>query len=211
MPAKKTMKKTAKKAAPKTTTKAVEAKKCGCGDKCSCKDCSCNGHSQLPVYLLIGMLVATLTVLVISVSFNRSVRDIFRPATYIYNGKFEAAKKDEKKDDNGFIKLSAGATIDMVTNKNGFLIIGEENDINSDAFARRVGNLVEGDLGIYRYDFKVDEDTDDVRAKKLLGIGDNAPDFVYIKNGAVYDRIDDVKDEDLLKVFLSKYISAIND
>ena len=213
MPAKKTMKKTAKKTAPKSvSTKATEAKKCNCEEKCNCRDCNCScSHSQLPVYLLIGMLVATLTVLVISVSFNRSVRDIFRPATYIYNGKFEAAKKDEKKDDNGFIKLSAGATIDMVTNKNGFLIIGEENDINSDAFARRVGNLVEGDLGIYRYDFKVDEDTDDIRAKKLLGIGDDAPDFVYIKNGAVYDRIDDVKDEDLLKVFLSKYISAIND
>ena len=61
MPAKKTMKKTAKKTA-KPVAKTIE-KKCDCAEKCACKDCKCGGHSQLPIYLLVGMLVATLTVL----------------------------------------------------------------------------------------------------------------------------------------------------
>ena len=151
MPAKKTMKKTAKKTA-KPAVKTVE-KKCDCAEKCAC-ECKCGGHSQLPVYLLVGMLVATLTVLVVSVGFNMSVRDIFRPATYIYNGKFDADVKNEKRDESGITIISAGAAIDMAKNKSGFIIVGEENDISSDAFARRVASLVEGEEMIFRYDVK---------------------------------------------------------
>lgn len=208
MPAKKTMKKTTKKTA-KPAVKTVE-KKCDCTEKCAC-ECKCGGHSQLPVYLLVGMLVATLTVLVVSVGFNMSVRDIFRPATYIYNGKFDADVKNEKKDESGITIISAGAAIDMAKNKSGFIIVGEENDISSDAFARRVASLVEGEEGIYRYDVKVEENTDDIRAKNILGIYDEVPTIVYVKNGGVYDRIDDVKDIEDLKVFLSKYLPTEED
>lgn len=209
MPAKKTMKKTAKKTA-KPVAKTIE-KKCDCAEKCACKDCKCGGHSQLSIYLLVGMLVATLTVLIVSVSFNLSVRDIFRPATYIYNGKFDADVKNEKKDESGITIISAGAAIDMAKNKSGFIIVGEENDISSDAFARRVAGLVEGEEGIYRYDVKVEENTDDIRAKNILGIYDEVPTIVYVKNGGVYDRIDDVKDIEDLKVFLSKYLPTKED
>ena len=157
------------------------------------------------------MLVATLTVLVVSVSFNLSVRDIFRPATYIYNGKFDADVKNKKKDESGITIISAGAAIDMAKNKSGFIIVGEVNDISSDAFARRVASLVEGEEGIYRYDVKVEEDTDDARAKNVLGIYEEVPTIVYVKNGGVYDRIDDVKDIEDLRVFLSKYLPTEED
>ena len=209
MPAKKTMKKTAKKTA-KPVAKTIE-KKCDCAERCDCKDCKCGGHNQLPIYLLVGMLVATLTVLIVSVSFNLSVRDIFRPATYIYNGKFDADVKNEKKDESGITIISAGAAIDMAKNKSGFIIVGEENDISSDAFARRVASLVEGEDGIYRYNTKVEEDADDIRAKNILGVYDEVPTIVYVKNGVVYDRIDDVKDIDDLTVFLSKYLPTKED
>ena len=210
MPAKKTMKKTAKKTAkPVVKAKTIE-KKCDCAEKCAC-ECKCGSHSQLPVCLLVGMLVATLTVLVVSVGFNMSVRDIFRPATYIYNGKFDADVKNEKKDESGITIISAGAAIDMAKNKSGFIVVGEENDISSDAFARRVASLVEGEEGIYRYDIKVEEDTDDIRAKNILGIYEEVPTIVYVKNGGVYDRIDDVKDIDDLTVFLSKYLPTEED
>ena len=209
MPAKKTMKKTAKKTA-KPVAKTIE-KKCDCAEKCDCKDCKCGGHNQLPIYLLVGMLVATLTVLIVSVSFNLSVRDIFRPVTYIYNGKFDADVKNEKKDESGITIISAGAAIDMAKNKSGFIIVGEENDISSDAFARRVASLVEGEDGIYRYNTKVEEDADDIRAKNILGVYDEVPTIVYVKNGVVYDRIDDVKDIDDLTVFLSKYLPTKED
>lgn len=180
--------------------------KCKCGKKCDCN--SCNQVSQVPFYLLLMMLVATFTVLIISVGFNVSVRDIFRPATYIYNGRFDKEIAEGKKDESGIEIISAGAAIDMVkNNKEGFLIVSEENCIACDAFARRVASYVEGDTGIYRYIIKADEDTDDYRAEAILDV-DDTPSFLYIKNGAVYDRLDDVRGEMDLAIFLEKYLPS---
>ncbi|MCQ2571289.1 MAG: hypothetical protein MJ154_03545 [Candidatus Saccharibacteria bacterium] len=183
------------------------APKCKCGKKCDCN--SCNQASQVPFYLLLAMLVTTFTVLVISVGFNISVRDIFRPDTYIYNGKFDKEIAEGKRDENGLEVISAGAAIDMTKNKEGFLIVCEENDIACDAFARRVASYVEGDTGIYRYNIKADEDTDDFRAESILGV-DDTPSFLYIKNGIVYDRLDAVKDDINLAIFLEKYLPSVD-
>lgn len=205
MPAKKTAKKSAAK--PKKV-ESEAPKKCDCdGKECKCGcECDCVSHNQAPIYVLVAMLVATLVVLVISIGFNISVRDIFRPSTYVYNGMFDKESRSDKKDENGFTILSAGATIDMVrNNKLGLLIVGEENCLGCDAFARRVASLVEGDYGIYRIDFKLDEDSDESRAKAILGTEDT-PSLLYVKGGAVYDRIDDVKDMTNLEVFLGKYL-----
>jgi len=199
----------AKKAAKKPATKAAKTEK-EAPKKCDCKECKCDcaTHNQASIYVLVAMLVATLVVLVISIGFNISVRDLFRPSTYVYNGMFDNESKGDKKDESSFTIISSGAVIDMVkNNKAGFLIVGEENCLSCDAFARRVASFVEGDDGIYRVDFKLDEDTDDVRAKALLDVEDT-PTFLYIKGGAVYDRIDDVKDATNLEVFLRKYLPS---
>lgn len=206
MPAKKSAKKSTK------TTKTVEKapKKCNCEEKCECKECKCDcgNRSQVPFYILIAMLVATLTILVISVAFNRSVADIFRPSTYIYNGLFDKEVSENKTDENGFTLLSAGAVVDMVTNdKNGLLIVGEENCLGCDAFARRVASYVEGDTGIYRYDMRLDPEKDDLYAKGILK-SEDTPTFLYIAGGEVYDRIDEVKDSANLEVFLKKYLPS---
>ena len=71
--------------APKATTKAK---------KCDCENCKCGViHSQASFYVLIAILVATMTVLVVSLSFNKSVRELFRPASYIYNGRFDTLRR----------------------------------------------------------------------------------------------------------------------
>ena len=204
MPTKKTTKKT-----EDTPEKATVAKKNKCADRCTCKRCGCGGHSPVPVFVLVGMLVASLVVLVVSVCFNMSVRDIFRPSTYIYNGKFDAAVRENKQDESGITLLSAGAAIDMIKNgKSGLLIVGEENDISSDAFSRRVASLLDNFDGVYRYNVKAEEDSDDIRVENIIGAYESRPTFVYVKGGAVYDRIDDVKDADDLALFLEKYLST---
>ena len=76
---KKTVAKPAKAVAPK--------KKCDC----NCDGCKCDGKlvsSQLSFYILIAILVAVTTLLVVSFSFNKSVRELFRPDSYVYNGQF---------------------------------------------------------------------------------------------------------------------------
>jgi hypothetical protein len=216
MPAKKkaaTKKKTTAPKAPKAAPKKVEevVEKCNCAEKCDCKDkCTCaTTRNSLPLYFLMAILVATLTVLVVSVGFNISVREMFNSETYVYNGKFDSDVNGDKKDENGFQILSAGGVIDMVKHdKAGFLIVGKENEITGDAFARRVKSMVEGEEGIYRYNMKAEEGTDEIRADKALGIIRDTPTLLYIRGGVVYDRIDDVKDLTDLSVFLQKYLPS---
>ncbi len=197
-----------KKTAKKTVAKKPAEKK---EKSCSCKncDCACKPHSQLSFYVLISLLVATMTVLVVSLGFNKSVRDIFRPATYMYNGMFSNEVNKSDKDESGFIKLSAGGAIDMLgSNGEGFLIVTEENCLGCDVFVKRVESLISpSSAKIYHYNSAVDETSDDKRAKDMLGI-EETPDFIYIRNGRVYDRIDDVKNMDDLALFLDKYITT---
>ena len=204
----------AKKPATKKSPAATKtAKKCDCGEKCNCK---CGGvfSSQLPFYLLIAMLVAVTTVLIISLSFNKSVREIFQPTSREYSGRFDAEKSGEKKDANELTILSAGAVIDLTNRKeDAFLLVNELGEDGScpicDAFARRVAEYRIFANNIYRYDYKVGETSkDDERAKKSFGGCDDAPSLIYIRDGVVYDRLDDVKDESSLSSFISKYATA---
>lgn len=185
-------------------TKKKTTKKC---EQCKCADCKCE-RSQVPFYILIAILAAISTILIISLSFNKSVRDLFRPSTYVYNGKFADEKTNNIVDVNGIKQLSAGAVIDMLnTNQDGLLLVGESNCLGCDAFARRVVKY--GVNNVYRYTFDSEGDTiDDNRAKERLQGCDDTPVFFYIRNGAVFDRLDDVKDEAGLAAFMAKYYEA---
>ncbi len=187
----------------KTTKVPAATAKAKC---CDCEKCKCGtAHSQASFYILIALLVATMTVLVISLSFNKSVRDIFRPSTYAYSGWFDKEVENGKKDENGVTILTAGAAMDMSNSgKTGFLIISDESSFDSDAFARRVANLVASTDNVYRYNVAEEKSVDDERVSSLFDYG-SMPAFVYIKDGRIFDRLDDVKDEDDLRFFLEKY------
>ena len=192
------------------TTKTTKATKAPVKTKkCDCENCKCGtAHSQISFYILIALLVATMTVLVISLSFNKSVAEIFKPSTYAYNGWFDKEVEKGEKDESGFALISAGATIDMMNSgKTGFLIISDENSMDSDAFARRVSNIVASKDSIYRYNVSEEKSVDDERIDSLVDYK-TTPSFIYIKDGRIFDRLDDVKDEEDLKFFLEKY-SAI--
>lgn len=195
---------TAKKTAAKAKT--PKAKKC---DKCNCADCKCGGSgSQAAFYVLIACLVAVMTILVISLSFNKSVRDIFKPSTYAYNGQFDSAVKSNVLDENGFTLIGAGAAIDMLnSNKTGLLIVGEENCITCDAFARRVAEY-DSTTPIYRYNIPAQPSNDDLNIQERLGGCDETPTFIYVGGGSVFDRLDDVKELNDLEIFMQKYAKA---
>lgn len=185
---------------PKATAKAK---------KCDCENCKCGViHSQASFYVLIAMLVATMTVLVVSLSFNKSVRELFRPASYIYNGRFDTEVANNSKDENGFATLTAGATIDMMNSgKTGFLIVSDANSMDCDAFARRVKSIAGDTDKVFRYNIAEDQTSEDDSVKALINY-ESTPTFLYIKNGVIFDRLDDVKDEDDLTFFLQKYSAA---
>ena len=195
--------------AKKPATKAKNDKCKKCDEKCKCDKCTCGGSgSQTAFYVLIACLVVVMTVLVISLSFNKSVRDIFSPSTYAHNGQFEKAVKSNILDENGFTIVSAGAVIDMLNSqKSGLLIVGEENCITCDAFARRVAEY-DSDVTIYRYNIPSQPSNDDINIQERLGGCEETPAFIHVKSGTVFDRLDDVKEIADLEIFMQKYAKA---
>ena len=184
-----------KKSSAKTSTKTTNTK--------CCPTC----QSQLPFYAFIAILVALLTIMLMTVGLGNAVHDIEQKNANIYSGRFDKENGEGQKDENGITVISAAAVNDMVRgNKTGFLIVSEENCIGCDAFARRVAAYASDDLSdIFRYNRAQESGVDDNRAKSLLSIGDSTPDFLYIKDGVVFDRIDDVKNFEDLQAFLIKY------
>ena len=195
----------AKKTAPKPKTD--KSKKCD--EKCKCEKCTCGGSgNQVAFYVLIACLVVVMTVLIISLSFNKSVRDIFKPSTYAYNGMFNRALDSGVLDENGFPLVGAGAVIDMLnSNKTGLLIVGEEGCITCDAFARRVAEY-ESTTPIYRYTIPAEPSNDDLNIQERLGGCEETPAFIHVKGGTIFDRLDDVKEADDLEIFMQKYAKA---
>ena len=195
--------------AKKTSTKEKIDKCKKCDEKCKCDKCNCGGSgNQVAFYVLIASLVVVMTVLIISLSFNKSVRDLFKPSTYAYNGMFDKALKSDVLDENGFTLVGAGAVIDMLNSqKSGLLIVGEENCITCDAFARRVAEY-ESDTPIYRYNIPSEPSSDDINIQERLGGCEETPAFIHIKGGTVFDRLDDVKEIADLEIFMQKYAKA---
>ena len=195
--------------AKKTSAKPKTEKCKKCEEKCKCDKCSCGGTgNQVAFYVLIASLVVVMTVLIISLSFNKSVRDIFKPSTYAYNGMFEKAVDSNVLDENGFTLVGAGAVIDMLNSqKTGLLIVGEENCITCDAFARRVA-AYDATTPIYRYTIPAEPSSDDLNIQERLGGCDETPAFIHVKGGTVFDRLDDVKEAADLDIFMQKYAKA---
>lgn len=188
------------------TTKTTKATKAPVkAKKCDCENCKCGSHGQASFYVLIALLVATMTVLVISLSVNKSVRDLFRPSNYAYGGWFDRESKEGEKDENNFAQISAGAVIDMINSaKTGLVIISDASSVDSDAFARRVAKYAGATDNVYRYNVSEEKSSDDERVSALLEY-DTTPAFIYIKDGRIFDRLDDVKNEADLSAFLEKY------
>ena len=188
----------------KTTTKKTDKKCCNC-DGC----CSCSGGTNFGVTMLVSVLAIVLTVLVIACGVNYTILNHKSPYAK-YKGTFTTESIGDQKDESGIVVLSASGVIDMlIQEKDAFLIVGEENCLGCDVFARRVANELDSTKNVYRYNAHLESTDADKDAKELLGTDNDAPYFIYIKDGYVFDRIDDVKSIENLRFFLEKYGAAL--
>ncbi len=199
MPAKKATKKTTK--AMKTTS---TAKKCDCAKDCKC---CCRTQSQLSFYLMVILLVVALTALVIWVAYSGALREKNKDKYAAYRGMFTSEVEKADKDDNGLTLISAGATLDMLTSdESGFLVIGSENCMVCNVYSEWISDSLKDTSGVYYYRAPETLTDDDIKVRALLSESrDTLVDFVYIKNGIVFDRVDDVRDSNNVVSFLKKY------
>ena len=177
-----------------------------CDKDCKCSNCNKN---SLPICILVSMLTAVLVTLIFSFGFSA----ILHPtdsSTSTYSGEFDKAVDAAKTDSNGLTVLDSGAVIDMmrVSKLSGLIFVGATNDANSETLAAKVGQSVSTDLKIYRYNINTADDVsgdDAIALAVTVGSNKNVPSLLYVVNGSIYDRLDDVNSEADLASFIAKY------
>ncbi len=172
--------------------------------------CSTCDKSLLPICCLISMLTAVFVTLIFSTAFT-SLLAIDR-SNSDYKGAFSESVNAENADiDNfGFTKLNSAAVIDMVylAKTSGLVLVTDNaNATENDALANKVMNYKQ-DATIYHYSL-IDKDGDKadefVKALLIGNDSDGAPALLYIKDGQVYDRLDDIHSDAGVSTFLAKY------
>lgn len=189
-----------------TTKKTKSDKKC---DK-TCDVCAKNS-STLPVCLFFSMLTAIIIALTLAITFA-SLADRYELIDASrYKDSLSTSIQDNHRDSDGMVVISGAAIIDWVynTKASGFVYITSK-DCGSycDSYGKNLANYLrnESDINIYRFNATSVNDKDypaAVATKLTLG-SDNAPTLIYLKDGVIYDRVDNV-DQASMESFLAKY------
>ena len=170
-----------------------------------CEGC---GRSILPICMLVSMLTAILVTLFFSVTFTSSVVNMS------VKGKYENLFRNltDQKDENGFTFINPGAIVDMtlVSNESGLIFITENSCTGTcEELAVRIAKANEAGAKIYRYTYSEganDEATKYTNELLINSDSDGLPALVYIRDGYLYDRLDDIRSEADLNTFLGKYL-----
>lgn len=189
-----------------TTKKTKSDKKC---DK-TCDVCAKNS-STLPVCLFFSMLTAIIIALTLAITFA-SLADRYELIDASrYKDSLSTSIQDNHRDSDGMVVISGAAIIDWVynTKASGFVYITSK-DCGSycDSYGKNLANYLknESDINIYRFNATSvnDKDYPTAVATKLALGSDNAPMLIYLKDGVIYDRVDNV-DQASMESFLAKY------
>ena len=190
-----------------------ENKKCKCGKDCTCdkcKACAMANFSIVPVCVLVSMLTAVLVTLVFAISFVQAFKLELKPSI-TYTGAFVEATKNATIDENDAVIIGAEAVVNFFETEQTGFIFATTKDCGSacSELATRIrrANSLENPFVIYRFDY--DESAPNKKAQadasNIVFNGSNAPVLLFVRNGRIYDRLDDVDGETGLRTFIEKY------
>ena len=203
----------------KDTKKCSCGKDCNCGKDCACgKDCKCDkcrpcgavSFSIVPVCILVSMLTAVLVTLVFAISFVQAFKLELKPSI-TYTGAFAEATKNATIDENDAVIIGAEAIVNFFETEQTGFILATTKDCNSTcgelaSRIRHINNL-ENPFVVYRFDY--DESAPNKKAQadafNIVFNGSDAPVLLYVRNGRIYDRLDDTDGETGLRTFIEKY------
>lgn len=170
-----------------------------------------NYKSIIAVCCLVSIVTAVIVSLVFAVVFNATIAKSGNGASSAYAGLYSNETANPTYDENTLSILSAGAVADFFEQgKTGFIYASADDCADCSVFATRLASAASSvELRpIYHLNFSAaSADASDVESytKSLTG-GDTAyPTLIYVKNGKVYDRLDDTNSESLIASFLAKY------
>ncbi len=192
-------------------------KKCDCKN-CKCKDCACCGlvdaRSFFPACFLACIVTAVLVTLFFAVGFTAifsygyGVHKGVNVANFkgIFSEEYNSAKEDE------ILKISTGATIDFfVSGHTGFIYASADDcgerctDFETRLMAAATEKEVANQVFHYNYPAYNKPENPDKLAKEMVIASEDAPVLLYVRNGRIYDRLDETNGDLAVAAFLAKY------
>ncbi|MBR3163946.1 thioredoxin family protein [Candidatus Saccharibacteria bacterium] len=200
-----------------------------------CSGCNChNREKSAPYYhcggnvvvvcIFTAMLTAILVVLIFAFclsTFAKSYSANHAPINNYQSGRYEDAVARETGADSGDevdlgnvagrkINLDAVAMLDYLSrDESAFIMLSTKDCAECNALSENVEKLLISHPTATVYETIVDNHTsltdDESRVVEALSTDDRYPAFLYLKDGCVYDRLDNLNDEDALKTFIEKY------
>lgn len=173
-----------------------------------CQNCECSHCSIFPIVFLACMLTAALVALGFAVGITASVayRDhndfLLRSA-----GSFKKISKYI--DSTNVVKLDAPATIDFFgSGQTGFIYTSAGDCKTCASFKANLSNAIEeqgvkGD--VFQYVYPTNPTDFDKYVHEMTIAIENEPVLLYVREGRIYDRLDETNGDLAVKTFLAKY------
>lgn len=172
---------------------------------------STSNASALPVCLFFSMLTAIIIALVLAITFA-SLADRYEliDATK-YRGSLAESIQDNHKDSSGIVMISGAAIVDWIhnTEASGFVYVSSK-DCGSFCtnYEKNLADYIKSEdcINVFHFDATSvnDKDYPTAVATKLTLGSDNAPMLIYIKDGVIYDRVDNIESSSM-ESFINKY------
>ena len=125
------------------------------------------------------------------------------------SGAFKNALIDQAKDSDDIIVINSEAVVDFFTSrKTGFIYASEDGCSDCAEFGARVAKIATSVevVDIYHYEHDANNSTNAETTARNVVIGrEDSPVLIYVRDGVVYDRLDDINSESDISIFLAKY------
>ena len=185
-------------------------KKDDCNKKAHCSKCT-HCESLFPPCFLACVLTAAIISIAFALSFtiifNYELRHKYGQK---FSGQYEASIIDRS--DDKIVNLESGALIDFFeSGETGFVFVSSDECIRCYSFNEKLYAIASEkdiikDIVHYNYPANNDPSVYDDYAKKITLDEEQAPVLLYVRDGKIYDRLDEVNGTAGLDAFLEKYM-----
>ena len=189
----------------KSSTKEKTTKKSGC--KCG-ENCQCCSRSIFPICFLACMITAALVSLGFAVGIAANVA-YKTQSDYVLRSAGAFAKETDNISDKTIIALSASGAIDLFSSgQTGFLYAAPGNCAQCSSFELRLLDAIreKGISGqVYKYTYPNNPSDFDKFAHEATIASEDGPVLLYVRDGRIYDRLDETNGDLAVATFLAKY------
>jgi hypothetical protein len=191
------------------TKSSKKVEKCECGKDCKCASCGCKSDA-LPICFLACVLTAVLVALTFAISFT-VIFDYSLKHKYGQQFMGQFATELQNMEEGEMLSIGAGSVIDFYeSGQTGFIYASSDDCTGCVSFEERLTEVA-GNKGVlanvYHYNYPKNNEPSqyDNYAEEITLNGEQAPVLLYVREGKIYDRLDETNGSASVETFIEKY------